>query len=112
MRYKLPLIGFVIGAFVIPAIVVLGLVIPYVELLKPLAAPGRLAAEPFIESREILQEVGDVETGELRQVSTTEQRITPFGWIAYFGVNGLCYAGIFWLAGLIAHHRKSHARKR
>jgi hypothetical protein len=85
--------GFLFGGVVLPLIVTLGLIIPYVEYLKPLIAPGIAASRPF---QQMVQE------GDLVTVHTT-----PLFWIAFVGVNGIIYGllGVF-----IARLKKSNTR--
>ena len=101
------IVGFLIGALVLPGLTVLGLGMPYFEYVKPLTYPGLWASRPFQKTTIDMQEVGNIETGEWQTVPVEAVHITPLAWIVYLGVNGLVYGFIGMGIAAIVRKRKS-----
>jgi hypothetical protein len=70
--------GFLFGAVMLPVISVIGLIIPYLEYVKPLLIVGKITSDPLIT-----------------QISANTYEMPLLGWVVYLGVNGILYAAIF-----------------
>ena len=88
------IIGFLIGAIVIPLVVALGLIVPFFEYLRVLAIFGIWAVQPFLELETAGAMGGTV-------------HVPALAWIVYLGVNGLVYGFIGIGIAAIVRKRKS-----
>ena len=107
LKYRRGLtIGFIFG-LVISVTVIFGLSSQFFETLRPLAAPGRYAGQPFtkaIPAEEPLYTSSFVTkegyiTGQQKQIPAEwvehpviSYHVTPLMWVVYFLINGIFYA--------------------
>jgi len=75
---KILVIGFIFGSIILPFLNVLGLVIPYLEYLRPLLKLGLWVTQPFIV-----------------HVDANTSYLPAFAWVMFGVTNGLFYSLIF-----------------